>query len=519
MSTIVTLCAVSHDEEDSSRRWRQYRLDVERDWSGFAGDPVLAGLPSLTELAESNGSRTGLRFLLGPDGRPDVRINTFFSSPRMRSRSDLTVKKYAISVGIWLTFLDATGRRWWEATEDDVGEFKFWRMTDSRNPRRVTGGTVHGDLVAVSSFYEWAERRYGVSNPVTRHVIHRRDSAWGEQADEVGGYKAGPHIIRDCDVKWFDPAGYRRWRDLGLRGFGVDGVEVDSWRGRNAQRDCAFADGLYGTGLRLAEWGSVLAIELPADDPGRGFFTCRLAGACAKGARGRVYWMPRSVLADVLSYQEGGRASAVRRAQGKGLYEQLRGIRVVERVLRGGQLELVCPKTGERSVVSLEVLGPVPRRRLFRRTERGLEPVAMWLNEDGMPRDPHGWEKTFERANDRVAHAGLQGMQATPHKLRHSFALRWYSIGRLSYEVRFAHLTDDELRDFRAQFGDTWQLVRTLLGHADVKTTMDFYLEPFRSLDVSLLIEHIEGASMTALLAELMDRHPLVRTDPLRNAR
>ncbi len=45
-------------------------------------------------------------------------------------------------------------------------------------------------------------------------------------------------------------------------------------------------------------------------------------------------------------------------------------------------------------------------------------------------------------------------------------------------------------RDFRAQFGDTWYLVKTLLGHADVTTTMDVYQEPFRDLDVSLLIAH-----------------------------
>ncbi|MFK0017129.1 hypothetical protein [Streptomyces sp. NPDC091027] len=44
------------------------------------------------------------------------------------------------------------------------------------------------------------------------------------------------------------------------------------------------------------------------------------------------------------------------------------------------------------------------------------------------------------------------------------------------YERQVAHLNAEEVRDFRAQFGDTWYLVKTLLGHADVTTTMDTYL-------------------------------------------
>lgn len=489
-------------------------MDLERDWSAYADDPVLAGLPSLAELADRNGTRSGRFFLLDPNGVPDLRVNAFFASPRMRSRSELTAEKYAIGLGIWLSFLDAVGRRWSEASEDDVGEFKFWRMSDSRNPCRVSGGTMHGNLAAMNSFYQWAGRRYQVANPVTLREVRREDLVRTSE-----GYEAGPHVVRDSDVKWFDPAGYRRWCEIGLRGFGLDGLEVEGWRGRNDQRDCAFADGLYGTGLRLQEWGSVLDLELPPDDPGRGFSTCRLADACAKGGRGRLFWMPRSVLADVLAYIEGARAAAVRRAQIRGRYGRLAGVRVVERVLGDRRLELRALATGELGVVSLDTLAPKARRRLFREGARGLEPVALWLNEDGLPRDPHGWEKTFQRANERVAKAGLVGMEATPHRLRHSMALRWYSIGRLSYELRLGHLTEDELKDFRAQFGDVWQLVQTLLGHTTVATTMNVYLEPFRSLDVSLLIEHIEGAGMTMLLAELLDKHPRVHTDPLQAVR
>jgi integrase len=113
-----------------------------------------------------------------------------------------------------------------------------------------------------------------------------------------------------------------------------------------------------------------------------------------------------------------------------------------------------------------------------------------------------------------VARAGLVGVAATAHMLRHSFALRWFSVGRVLYERRFAHLDGEDLRDFRAQFGDTWYLVKTLLGHQDVATTMNVYLEPFRDLDVALLIEHAHGTPMAEVMAAMFAEHPRVVTGP-----
>lgn len=88
------------------------------------------------------------------------------------------------------------------------------------------------DVVGCRKFYRWAGKRYGVLDPF----------------DEME-YGRGR---RQENVKCLDPAAIRRWRDLGVRGRGLDGRVDRQWRGRNDQRDGAFVDGLYGTGLRLS---------------------------------------------------------------------------------------------------------------------------------------------------------------------------------------------------------------------------------------------------------------------------
>lgn len=163
-------------------------------------------------------------------------------------------RKYATELSLWLGFLDAVDCCWSDATAEHVDAYKFWRMTDEANPRRVAGGTVRSGLIAINAFYEWAEPRFSVVNPVVRVSVPVGSGR------VVDAYQAGPRLVRDRDVKWLDPGGYRRWRDTGLRGLDVDGRELAAWRGRCPQRDCAFADGFVRHGVAANGMGERAAI-------------------------------------------------------------------------------------------------------------------------------------------------------------------------------------------------------------------------------------------------------------------
>src|SRR5215207_4316540 len=90
----------------------------------------------------------------------------------------------------------------------------------------------------------------------------------------------------------------------------------------------------------------------------------------------------------------------------------------------------------------------------------------------------------------------------------HTFALRWYAVGRLVWAHKLDHLSVEEARDFRYQFGSVWDLVKTMLGHRDVRTTIDVYLEPFRSLDVEVLLEQAGEESVAGLVMALVRGNP-----------
>lgn len=479
-------------------------------------------VPEFGELnarAAENGARHGTPVLVGPGGRPDPRINLFFRTGRMAVARSATWRRYAYALVVWLEFLHLSGRGWDEATPGDVEAFKEWRLSSLDNVGRVQPTSFDTDRAALNSFYSWASQRFGIANPVaiksSRSSHHRLHRTWMGSAPDVGRDPLRPAGSSRRQVKWMLRSAFEQWRNIGLCGYGFDGVRRPGWRGMNEDRDAAFVDGLYGTGLRLAEWASVLDVEIPEPGSSR-FASAWLAAACIKGGRaGRSYRVPRSVLHAIAAYTdpvEGSRAEAVRRAQRSGRYERLPAIRVVNDYRPASRRLLI---EGSAHSVSLDALGVDERRLLFRRTPQGPVPLWLWLAPNGMPKQPYGWEDTFDAANQRIARiwtarhedrAAECPLWARPHMLRHSFCLKWYSILSAVWRCRVDGLSEEETRDLRDQLGDIWFQLATLMGHAHPMTTRNIYLEPFIGLEIDYLmalLDQEETAGVDALLRTL----------------
>ncbi|MEA5456524.1 site-specific integrase [Sinomonas sp. JGH33] len=497
---------------DGRTTWQVFFAPDRIDW---AGDELLSR--ALLSLADDEDSSSawlpwaGRPFFLNDAGGPHVALNGFFGGAKMRNRAASTNRRYAYTLSVWVNFLAARGKGWDSAIEDDVMDFKFWRRSDPRNPRRVSGSAWASDLAALAMFHDWARRV--VDGP----PLFATADAGGRfrmpfAGSRVRGADLRPSTIRGADVKWLSPRAYRRWRDVGIHGLTPSGTERTRWRPRSQSRDAAFVDGLYGSGLRLQEWSSVLTLELDREVSSGQYASFRLADACAKGLHGHGYWLRGDVLEQVATYKETERAAAVRSARESGLYEGMRGRMVIEEA-RGGVLRVSTLRGGTSflSTVQVNDLSPAERLRLLVRTTDGLEPAVLWLNEDGSPRPKDAWYKAFARANARVRNAGIDRLECRPHTLRHSFALRWFAVGRLIWSRQIEGMDAEHQRDLREQFGDTWSLVQTMLGHSDVNTTKNIYLEPFRGLETRLLLEYGKSVLDAEPLLAVLSGDPRVR--------
>jgi integrase len=490
--------------------------DFSRDLESV--EDLVPGLGDVHAWARRNGARHGTPILLDPSGRADVRVNAFWRAPQVRGLAVATQRRYAFSLKMWLEFLRVVEVPWDRATALELAAFKQWRLSVEDNPQVVAPGSFRVDLAALRRFYMWAADCHGVDNPIRLH----RTAQVLPGRERVHVLEATPAGIRRADVKWLTPLAFRQWRNLGLCGFTTAGLPDPRWRGRTEDRDVAFVEGLFDTGLRLGEWSSILTGEVPAGD-GRGLVRGRLAAACAKGAVGRWFWARAPMLQRVRVYvEEGSRRAAVTQAQREGHYERVKDRWLVREVGANGVLR-VADGAGTTRRVTLDAL-PLPvRMRLFTMGPDGLEPLWLWLNRDGTPRPKQAWHKTFARANTRVAKAlsavdGQGRLWARPHMLRHSFALRWYAIVTFLAWQRTAMLTEAERRDFRNQLGDVWFLLATLLGHRSAETTRQVYLEPFQAVQVEQVVALLNAedrAALDRLAAVLAVGHPQVLTSAL----
>ena len=436
--------------------------------------------------------------------RVDGRVNAYFRDAFKSDRTS-TAQTYAIELKTWFAYLDVHDVRWDEARSEDVRAFQLWRVYDERNPARVLPSTWNKGWAALRHFYRWAEQKTWIdSNPVGLQ------DRLGEPTIPGGFREKNARGSRD---RWLTTDEYSLWRDVGFRGYSaaaaptgkiVAALPRPGFRARNIVRNAAFADFALCTGLREAEVGCLVDVEVPTN-------TDEQVPILGKGKVIRHFQVLHRIGTEAAqAYKDGERRDSIRRAQRRGLYDRITDPLVVHTVLGGGRLgqrfRLVNGET-----IDLATLPARDRQRLFRTSDRGIEPMYFWLTESGLPLPHTTWNMVFRSANDRVSKARMHlhvrspWVNVTPHSLRFSFALMVLIANVRSIDEALGLQPTDvfDFRNYRQAFED----VRDLLGHSSTETTKERYLEPVKSLRHSAVFR---GRSIEEVWAGIRSISPLV---------
>ncbi|WP_133057362.1 hypothetical protein [Mycolicibacterium iranicum] len=471
----------------------------------------------------------GTPILLSGNGELDEWLVLYFNScPDFTSLDMSSRKTYAREIAMWCAFLgqQVDPLTWAEATEEDFIDYKIRRTDHLQSAYAVAGSTWNKAVFALRGLYDWALNRKVPIRP-NGPPIESNPVPGGRGATRVPGARANEVFVRQERDRWIVPATYRLWRDVGLRGRGIERVGPSQWRAegedescraRNSLRNTTFTDFVYSTGLRVQEAGSLLLTELPS----AGVVEAKLPAAIAKYSKPRMWYAAPTVIQTVASYVKVARAAAVRRAVREGRYDAIEDIIWVTEVRRArkGTLEVV---RDDGVSMSLNTMRPAARRRLFWIRDGRPEPMALWLNEGGTPFHHESWIGVFEAANDRLWSAiestggsATDELTVTPHSLRFSFALAL--AVRLHQRLDHMHGWGEEVPyGDGSRYDEVFRTIKDVLGHKSVETTRSTYLPRVQRLRFDRLFgasdtDSSVGDMVSALAQELAEVRDLTGT-------
>ncbi|MFF1463388.1 site-specific integrase [Streptomyces sp. NPDC058330] len=425
----------------------------------------------------------GLPYLLSPRFEYDVVLNSYFFQANLLTAPWNSNANRARALARFCGFLHVArgGKSWRQATEADHIAFHQWRRRDEAGPR-VEGDTWNQEVALVNQFFEWAVRK----GHVTENPIPQRLAKPGPPGTVLGPRASATvpatyaHDENGERIEWMPPRTYRLWRDVGLRGYGPDGLPSGHFRGRWASRNTAFSDLMVRTGERLTEQSCLSVFEVPSRTDVTGYQRFWLPGAIAKNFSARWVYVPHSLVLDIADYVQWDRADAVERAQAAGRYQRIRRPLVISDPDRPEVVHALSASGITR--MRLSDLTPAERYRLLRETDNGLEPAMLWLTEDGMPMSVSGWKAMFTTANERCRAAGLD-LAAHAHLLRHTFAVVTLEQLQRAHIAQLGAMNQYQRGHYVRIFGDPLDWVRRRLGHRSILTTL-IYLHALQELEM-----------------------------------
>ncbi len=198
----------------------------------------------LVAWLDEEGLPDGLPFLLSPRFEYDVALNAYFLQANLTAPWNNNANR-ARALARFFTFLHTArgGKSWRAATEADHLAFHQWRRRDETGPC-VEGSTWNHEVSLVNQFYAWAVRQGHVAAVPIPHRA-ARPAPMGSVIRPTGPSTVPATYAHDENgerIEWMPPATYRLWRDVGLRGYGPDGLPSDRFRGRWAARNATFSD-------------------------------------------------------------------------------------------------------------------------------------------------------------------------------------------------------------------------------------------------------------------------------------
>ena len=412
-----------------------------------------------------------LRFEDGPGApRASTVVNRWLRGlPSSGAPAPRTWAYYARVVKAWAEFCASRGVGLLDSRErlkDALGGYAEYRAAGPLEAR-FAASTWGQAMSILGLFYRWAmDEGLTSAEPFTYRTARALFDGTGRQVRRNLAVRRTPkpHVT----IKYLE-ADFAELFVRALRGLLPDGSADPRFHGRELARNAAVAQLALATGLRLQEFTYLLAFELPplprvaTGAP----ILFPVPSGITKGRKFRTTWIDYAALAEARQYVALDRDATVTGSSWRPPARWGAPLLVTDPDTRGGRVNGVR--------VAWDALTPAERRRLV---APGGGTCLLAARAGGGPFTD--WPSVFTRTSTRIrTRFEPRFPQVSPHRLRHSFAMRtlerlveghYRQVAQLPADTAAGGGPDAALALYLTK-ADPLMVLRDLLGHSSAVTT------------------------------------------------